>query len=153
MFARLLVVAALLATCFPAMAQTGLAPTTTALVSSRNPSTYGNPVTFTATVTSDDGTPGGSVDFYVGADVANTVALSQGKASFTTSSLPGYYNQISAVYRGDSTHDTSQAGISQEVLQAPTSVSFDFSDTTIIYGDQVTMSANVTSSAGTPRAT
>src|SRR5678816_4418620 len=41
--------------------------TTTQVTSSHNPSTYGDSITFTATVSSDAGTPSGSVEFHEGA--------------------------------------------------------------------------------------
>src|SRR5262249_38741116 len=56
------------------------AGTTTTLVSSPNPSTQGQLVTFTATVTSTAGTPTGSVNFLDGATVLGSAALSAGAA-------------------------------------------------------------------------
>lgn len=67
------------------------ANTTTTVTSSQNPSTYGQPVTFTATVTAvapGGGTPTGTVTFYDGTTVLGTATLnSSGQATFTTSSL------------------------------------------------------------------
>ena len=63
------------------------ATTSTALTSSVNPSTVGQPVTFTATVTSGGGNPvtTGTVDFTDGGAILATVALdSSGQATFTT---------------------------------------------------------------------
>jgi hypothetical protein len=52
----------------PALTQTVNAPppatTTTAVTSSNNPSTFGQSVTFTATVTTASGTPTGTVTFF-----------------------------------------------------------------------------------------
>ena len=66
-----------------------LAATTTALSSSPNPSTYGQPVTFTAMVASRLGAPpdGETVTFMKGKTVLGTGSLSGGSASFTTSTL------------------------------------------------------------------
>ena len=68
--------------------------TSTALTSSVNPSTYGQSVTFTATVTGS-GTPTGTVTFYAGAvnpaDQIGTGTLSvvdgQDEATFSTAAL------------------------------------------------------------------
>jgi hypothetical protein len=79
-------------------------PTTTALSSSPNPSTYGQAVTFAAVVTSNNGAPpdGETVTFLRGKTVLGTSALSGGAASFTTSTLPVGTDSITAVYGGDS---------------------------------------------------
>jgi len=78
--------------------------TTTTLSSSPNPSTYGQAVTFTAVVASKAGTPpnGETVAFMKGTTVLGTGTLSEGAASFTTSTLPVGKNAITAVYGGDS---------------------------------------------------
>ena len=63
------------------------ADTTTTVASSANPSTYGQAVTFTATVgvvSPGSGTPSGTVDFKDGSTtLASGVALSGGQATFT----------------------------------------------------------------------
>ncbi len=76
------------------------AATTSSVVSSSNPSTYGSPVTFTATVASGYGTPTGSVTFYDGTTPLKTVALSGGSASYTTSTLLGGNHSITVQYGG-----------------------------------------------------
>ena len=58
---------------------TYLAPTTTTLASSANPSTFGQPITLTATVSGGgQGTPTGQVTFEDGTTVLGTAALSPG---------------------------------------------------------------------------
>ncbi|WP_240535211.1 Ig-like domain repeat protein [Bradyrhizobium sp. YR681] len=74
--------------------------TATALNSSSNPSRLGEPVTFTATVTSGAGTPAGTVTFKDGATVIGTAALSAGVASFATSALTRGSHAITASYGG-----------------------------------------------------
>ena len=78
-----------------------LAATATALSCSPNPSTYGEQVTFAATVipTPPDGE---SVNFIEGSTVLGTGTLSSGSAAFTTSTLPVGMSRITAVYGGDS---------------------------------------------------
>jgi hypothetical protein len=81
------------------------ASTSTALSSSRNPSQFGQLVTFTATVSVNapgGGKPTGTVTFYDGSAVLGTGTLSGGgKATFKTSSLAVGSHTITAVYGGD----------------------------------------------------
>lgn len=75
--------------------------TTTTLVSSANPSTKGNPVTFTATVKAVlSGSPSGTVTFKNGTTVlgAGTLNPTTHLAKFTTSSLPVGTLSITATY-------------------------------------------------------
>src|SRR5207302_7181137 len=74
--------------------------TITALASSANPSTQGQAVTFTATVTSPGGTPTGTVTFKDGANIQGTGTLAGGQATFTTSALALGQHSITAVYEG-----------------------------------------------------
>jgi hypothetical protein len=80
------------------------AVTTTILSSSPNPSTFGQPVTFTAAVTAGIGVPtdGGTVSFMKGKTVLGAGMLSGGSASFTTSTLKVGTTVVTAVYGGDS---------------------------------------------------
>ncbi len=95
-----------------------LTPTTTALASSTNPSTAGQPVTFTATVTPSTAT--GTVNFVEGTTVLGSGTLSGGHATFTTSSLSAATHCIKAVYLGNASYATSpSAQINQVVHPAP----------------------------------
>ena len=76
-------------------------PTTAALGSSLNPSTYGQPVTFTATVTSTAGTPAGTVTFMDGpATLGSSTLNASGQATLTASSLLAGSHSMTAVYAG-----------------------------------------------------
>jgi concanavalin A-like lectin/glucanase superfamily protein/Big-like domain-containing protein len=80
--------------------------TTTTLTASPSPSNVGQPVTFTAHVTTKTGVPapdGESVSFMKGKVLLGTGTLSGGWATFTTSSLKVGNNYIKAVYTGDAT--------------------------------------------------
>ena len=66
-----------------------------------NPSTFGGPVTITATVTSTAGTPTGTVTFNDGITVLGTATLTNGTASITTSNLAVGTHPITATYAGD----------------------------------------------------
>jgi hypothetical protein len=82
------------------------APVTIQLVSSPNPSSLGQLVTFSATVaaaTSGASTPTGTVVFQDGATPLGTVPLSGGVALLTTSVLGNGSHNVTATYLGDST--------------------------------------------------
>jgi len=96
-------------------------PTTTVLTSSSNPSNFGDSVTFTATVSASSGTPAGNVEFRDGATVLGTVALNaSGQATYATSALSAGSHNITAVYVGNATYNTSTSNtVVQGVNQAP----------------------------------
>ena len=90
------------------------ANTTTAVVSSKNPSLFSEPVTVTATVSpvaSGIGTPTGTVTFKNGATVLGTVPLSGSTATLTISSLPAGDCPITAEYGGDEIFDSSISAV------------------------------------------
>jgi subtilisin family serine protease len=130
--------------------------TTTTLIASPTSSTYGDPVTFTATVTPSggSGTPTGTVTFYDGGSSLGARTLSGGTASLTTSALSGGSHSITATYGGDSSFSgsTSQSP-SYMVAQAPTSTSLTSTLTNSQFGQTVTFTATVSSSTTTPAGT
>ena len=89
--------------------------TSTALYSSANPTTVGQPLTFTAYVTPASGTanPTGSVIFTVDGQDEPAAALAVvggvDEATFTISSLAAGPHTIAASYGGDATFAPSQA--------------------------------------------
>ncbi|MET3967203.1 capsular polysaccharide biosynthesis protein [Bradyrhizobium sp. S3.9.1] len=74
------------------------ATTTTELTSSKNPSSYGESVTFTAKVSSLGGTPTGTVTFNDGGTPIGTSTLSAGVATFATTTLAVGNHSITATY-------------------------------------------------------
>jgi hypothetical protein len=77
------------------------ASTMTGLTSTANPSASGSSVTFTATVSAQFATPGGSVTFKDGSTVLGTGTLNAGGvATYTTSALGVGSHSITAVYGG-----------------------------------------------------
>jgi hypothetical protein len=78
----------------------------TTLGSSLNPSTVGDSVTFTSSVSAAvrgvSATPSGAVTFSDGGSVLGTASLSGGEASITVSSLEAGAHQITATYSGNS---------------------------------------------------
>ena len=93
----------------------------TTVVSSSLSSVFGQPVTFTASVTSGSpGTPTGTVTFKDGATTLGTGALNgSAQATFTTSALSTGAHTITASYGGDASFAPStSAAISQAVHHA-----------------------------------
>jgi hypothetical protein len=88
---------------------------TAALSSSANPSTDGQAVTFTATITSPTVTATGPVTFTAGKTVLGTAQLSNHKATFTTSTLAVGSTTVTATYSGDSNIAESSASVMQTV--------------------------------------
>lgn len=92
------------------------ASSATSLDLSLNPSTFGQSVTFTATVTPSTAT--GTVTFKDGSTTIVSGALSGGVASFSTSTLTAAVHTIKAVYSGDTNYLTSQDALAQTVNKA-----------------------------------
>ena len=91
-------------------------PTTTLLTASTATPAAGNPVTFTATVTSIGGTPTGNVTFYDGTIALVMVSLNNGTAIYSTSSLSDSSHSISAVYAGNANFLGSTSNILAEMV-------------------------------------
>src|SRR5438876_51738 len=117
--------------------------TTTTLDSSVNPSTYGDSVTFTATVTSVSGTPTGSVTFYDSATCSGTVLAGpttldvNGKAGFTTSSLTVPSHTITACYSPTGIYLASNGSVTQTVNKRPATWTTDANSKTYGVADPV----------------
>jgi VCBS repeat-containing protein len=128
---------------------------TTALVSSKNPTVFGQAVIFTATVSGTAGTPTGTVSFLDGASSLGSATLdSTGAASFTTSSLPVGNHSITASYSGDSNFNAGTSSTLMQIvnLDVPT-VTVSVSPNPSVFGQPVVATATVSASApgsGTP---
>ncbi len=98
-------------------------PTSTIVLSSSDPSSYGQPVTFTATVTAGVGTfdNGGTVQFAVdGVEQFPLVSLSNDSATFSTSTLSSGNHTITATYSGDTDFGSSSGTLSGGQFVLPT---------------------------------
>src|SRR5207245_11221394 len=96
--------------------------TTTSLTSSPNPSTTGQAVTLTATVSPvppATAVPTGTVTFRDGANSLSTVTLVNGSASLTISTLALGSHSLTAVYSGSATFAASTAPVGKQVVNAP----------------------------------
>jgi hypothetical protein len=124
--------------------------TTTALASSRNPSTFGASVTITATVKSKTtGTPTGTVTFQDGTTTLGRATLSGGSASFTTATLAAGTHSITAVYAGDANFVTSASPVFvQTISPAATSTTLTSAPNPSQYNQTVVLSAKVRSATG-----
>ncbi len=96
-------------------------PTLT-VASSGTPSTYGNSVTFTATISSG---PTGAITFYDSGTSIGTGTISGGSARLTTSTLAAGSHSITASWLGNSTYGSVlSSAITQTVNQAAPTISF-----------------------------
>lgn len=128
-----------------------LVPSTVVVASSSNPSVFGNPVIFTATVTSGSTqTPTGAVNFFYGMQQIGTANLNAaGQAAFTTSTLPAGSDSITAVYVGDNYNGPGTSNvIAQLVKMAATATSLSASPSPAIAGGSIVLTATVTVTQG-----
>ncbi len=94
------------------------ASTATSITSNNNPSAGNEPVTFTATVTSGEGIPTGTVTFKDGATPLGNGNIVSGQATLTTSLSQGSHS-ITAEYNGNTNLDVSTSpALTQEVTEA-----------------------------------
>jgi titin len=107
-----------------------LSPTTTTVTASIASPTYGQPETFTATVTPllpSDGTPSGTVTFSEGGSMLGTVPVTSSGGSLTASlnrnSLGVGSHTITATYKGDTGFSGSRATTSLVVQQTTANLS------------------------------
>jgi len=133
----------------------GKAIPASSVVSSLNPSIFASPVVFTATVTSTAGTPTGTVAFYDGTTLLNTVTISGGTSVYSTSSLATGTHSITAVYSGDSNFAPVTSSAVAELIQdftistSPSSGGGGTPSQTAIPGGTATYTLNIGPSAGT----
>jgi len=100
----------------PSITQTVKPATATTLTSSRNPSSTGQTVKFTAKVIAAfGGTPSGTVTFKDGTTTLGRAALSGGMATFSTSKIGAGQHTISAIYSGDAKDAPSSKTMKQTV--------------------------------------
>ena len=124
------------------------ANSSTAVTSSANPSVFGQPVTFSATVTAVSpgaGTPTGTVQFKTnGVNFGSAVALSGGSASSAAiSSLAVGNHTVTADYSGDGSFNTSSGTLAggQTVNKANSPRRSASSANPSVFGQSVTFTA------------
>jgi Bacterial Ig-like domain (group 3) len=100
----------------PALSQTvSKADTTTTLTSNRNPSTRGQPVTFSAAVSPSTAT--GIVQFFDGVSLLGSASVSGGVASLTTSSLSLGSHSLTAQYGGEGNYNGSTSAVLTQTVR------------------------------------
>jgi hypothetical protein len=107
-------------------------------------------VTFTATVSSSAGAPGGTVSFYDGSTLLNQAPLTAGTATYTTSSLALGTHDITAVYSGDTNFVTvSSPAVSTTVESFTISAPSGGDSATVSPGGTASYTFNVAPPSGT----
>ncbi|MGJ4928685.1 putative Ig domain-containing protein [Bradyrhizobium sp. HKCCYLS2038] len=97
----------------------GQLSTTVTLTSSQNPSQFGQPVTFTATVASASGTPTGTVTFNDNGSPIGTATLAAGVATLATSTLAVGSHTITASYGGSALYTASTSPALAQTVNVP----------------------------------
>jgi streptogramin lyase len=122
--------------------------TTTDVASGENPSTFGDSVTFTATVSPSTAT--GTVNFFDGATNIGSGSVTSGQAQVSYSLLGGGDHNITAVYGGDGSNDGSTSSILDQVVNPiGITVGLGTSGTPSTYGTSVTFTATVSPASAT----
>ena len=121
--------------------------TTTTLVSSLNPSIYGQSITWTAKVTTSGSIPPtGEVNFTWGDSIGGAPLNASGVATLTRSTLNADAYPLTAVYGGDANNEPSTSSVLNEVIKETTSsATLTSSSNPSAQGQAVTFTATITS--------
>jgi Big-like domain-containing protein/VCBS repeat protein/FG-GAP repeat protein len=133
---------------------TSKSPTSTSLVSSLNPSIYGQKVTWTATVTTSGSiTPTGTVRFMGSGNAIGSATLnSSGVATLTRANLNAGTLPVTAVYLGDAANlGSTSAVVTQVVVQATSSAKLTSSPNPSAQSQAVTFTARISSPTVLPK--
>jgi hypothetical protein len=129
----------------------GSVATNTLVISSLNPSVFGQTVTLTATVSSSSGKPSGTVEFFDNSLLLGTGTLANGSTSISLASLGAASHSITAVYQGSLKFNSSiSQPLDQVVAAATTMTSLTSSSNPIIVNHSVIYTATVSSQTGGP---
>jgi hypothetical protein len=124
------------------------ANSTTAVAASPSPSTLGQSVTLSATVTPAAAT--GSVQFFYGSTSLGSATVSNGHAQLSTSALPVGTLSLTAAYSGDTNHNGSTSNaVSHTVNRAATTTSLTSNVTPSVYTQAIVLTATVTPASAT----
>ena len=95
-------------------------PTSTVVTSSALNGNLGSSITFTATIMGGSGSPSGSIAFLDGGtSLGSPVPVSNGAATYTTSTLTAGTHVITAIYSGDGNSAGSTSTSISEIITAP----------------------------------
>jgi hypothetical protein len=129
---------------------------TIAITSNRNPSSVGQSVTLTAALGMSAGPVTGTVAFYDGATLLGTRTISTGSASFTTTAFAAGSHAITVRYLGSASAPPVRSGVFVQAVGSSgwknrtSSTTLSLSPNPSALGGNVTLTANVTGSSGTP---
>ena len=135
------------------------APSTTTVASSANPSTTGQPVTFTAVVGGATAVPTGTVVFKDGATTLCAASLTavggKAQASCTTNALAAGAHTIAVSYGGSAAFAASTGSLAQTVAppKLATTTKLSSSLNPSVAGQAVTFTAAVAAASGSPAGT
>jgi Bacterial Ig-like domain (group 3)/Lamin Tail Domain len=137
----------------PATVNIHKAPTTTTAASSKAPSTYGDAVSFSATVAPNAAT--GMVQFQIdGNNFGAPVAVANGTAvSGSTAALSAGSHTVGAIYSGDTNYAGTTGSVIQMVNRVATAAAVNSTANPSTYGQQVSFTAAVSSAGGVPTGT
>ena len=128
--------------------------TSTTVTTSANPSLAGQPVTFAATVLSQNpsapGTPAGSIVFSENGAVLLSAPLIGASATYTTTSLAIGSHNIKAAFVPTNSFTRSFGSITQQITGEPTSTALTASPQSTPSGQTVYLTATVTNITNTP---
>ena len=125
----------------------------TTVTSSQDPSTFGQKVTFTATIAPADG---GTLTFTNGSTVlCSAVPLTHAggstyKAKCATTTLPAGFATVTAAYPGDTRYAASAGTLTQTVAQAPTALTASFRTAQKVLALTAKLTASGTPVSGQP---
>jgi uncharacterized protein (TIGR03437 family) len=120
------------------------------LTASPDPAQLGQPVTFTAVITTHGGPPtaqtSGSVQFSDGTTVLGSGSVSGGRATYTTTTLAGGSHIIIATYSGNATFPSASAEMGL-MVSAPITMNLTSAPSAPVYGQPVTLAATVSATS------
>jgi hypothetical protein len=122
-------------------------PTSTSLISSLNPSIYGQKVTWTATVTSSGSvTPTSTIKFTWSGHTIGSATLNSGVATLSRSNLIAGTYPLTAVYLGDvANQGSTSVALNQVVLETTSAATLTSSPNPSVQGQAVTFTAKISS--------
>jgi hypothetical protein len=126
------------------------------IASNRNPSTVGQSVTLTATLSMSAGPVTGTVQLYDGGTLLGTSAITSGSATFTTTAFAAGSHAITLRYLGSASAPPVISGVFVQAVGASgwknrtSSATLSASPNPSALGANVTLTANIIGSSGTP---
>jgi hypothetical protein len=125
-------------------------PTSTSIVSSRNPAPFGASVVFTISVQSTSGIPPGSITLTDGSTLLDSIRLADGTATYSTSTLAPGTHTITATYVPDTGWAPSSGSLTEEIDRIDAAATFTARPNPVYAFQKVEMTARLQASGPTP---